>query len=389
RLAQLAHLNLRLGGFDAPIRQGDLFQTSAEPVDVVVANPPFSVTISDPQILERFDLGRGRARVLSDWLFVEALESWVRPGGRAGIVLPWSILNSPTTLKLRERIDEKWSKVAIVTLPEGVFRPFGGAAGRACMLVLERGGQPGPVRWGAVHDPGYDVRSRYYRPTQSDDVPQLMRKEGWQTLAPGAWTPDAEKVGRCLKDVGSLRRVSVAATELSGVIDVVELADTNRRTGEVAPRSVSAGTLKGRRQRLVAGDVLVSRMRPELGNVVMADRDCVGSPEWIALDIPELPYWVLHALRTPSWRVSLPVTEGQTRPRTSSQAVLDSAVTWPSERTVLAVNATSRALYEHRRALGDGLRRLQEAVDLHAAGELSDQQLHAITGQIHAELDLP
>ena len=51
----------------------DFFAAEPDPVDVLVANPPFSVDVDDPAVLARFELGAGRTRVSSDRLFVEAM----------------------------------------------------------------------------------------------------------------------------------------------------------------------------------------------------------------------------------------------------------------------------------------------------------------------------
>ncbi|MEQ1572461.1 MAG: N-6 DNA methylase, partial [Myxococcota bacterium] len=70
RLARLAALNLRLAGVHAEVACGDVFTADPVQVDVVIANPPFSVPITDRGRLDRFELGRGRARVSSDHLFL-------------------------------------------------------------------------------------------------------------------------------------------------------------------------------------------------------------------------------------------------------------------------------------------------------------------------------
>src|SRR5690606_10504378 len=72
-LADLARLNLELAGCAGEVIAGDAFATDfssaraapreIDPVDVVVANPPFSVAIRDPAVLDRYALARGRPQV--------------------------------------------------------------------------------------------------------------------------------------------------------------------------------------------------------------------------------------------------------------------------------------------------------------------------------------
>jgi SAM-dependent methyltransferase len=390
RLARLASVNLRLSGTDARVLCADLFRSEPEqsgmgPVDVLVANPPFSVEIDDPEILARYEMGRGRARLSSDQLFLEAIERWVRPGGRAGLVLPYSILANESAAALRERLDRAWVRLAVCTLPEGVFRPFGGAAGRAVLLWLQR--RPAvarPCRWAELTDPGYDVRSRRYRPTSPAQVHALLQGEGFQDLPDGAFTPPpadpANGRGTPLSELCALVSERCRPAAL-GPVALAELADADRSLGELHPREVDGAELPGARVAIGAGDVLVSQLRPNLGNVALAPetrRPLVGSPEWLVLRPARFPHLLLHLLRTPAWRESLPTTTGQTRPRLRADDVLTSATRWPEqERVGHAVEALSGRLFELRRQARQALRELQEAVDRYAAGELDEEALLA------------
>lgn len=376
RLARLTALNLRLAGFGAEVQCADFFAADPDPVDVLVANPPFSVPITDRARLDRFERGRGRARVPSDHLFVEAIEAWVRPGGRAALVLPFSIVANRSAAGLRERIDARWHRLATCALPEGVFRPFGGAAGRAVLLWLERrapGARPrAGGRWAVLTDPGYDVRASQVRPTSPAEVDGLAAGEGWTVLPPGAWTAPA--VARGTRRVGDLAAVRMARA-VAGA-PVVDLADVDRSLGEIVPRSGGGGP----RIALRAADVLVARLRPNLGNVARVPErspPLAGSPEWIPLTpVAHGPY-LLHALRTPTWRGSLPIADGQTRPRTSAEAVLASAIPWPGEELAARIDALSAGWFAERAALRARLTGLQALVDRFAAGEIDEAALAA------------
>lgn len=382
-LVDLARLNLAVAGVGGEVEQGDCFLADVDPVDLVVANPPFSVAIRDAAVLSRYELARGRRRAPSDHLFCEALERWVRPGGRAAVVLPWSLVVNPTFAAVRERLAARWHREAVCQLPEGVFRPFGGAAGRAVLLWLRREGS-GRTLWAVLRDPGWDVRSIHVRPTSDADRRRLARDEAWEALPAGAWTPPrGGGEGQPLRALASPRTERVAP---SGTPDapfaLVELAHVDKATGEVSGAAAVRGAdLGGARPAIEPGDLLVSRLRPELGNVAVARRPggvegrLVGSPEWIVLRPRRLPHFTLHALRTPAWRDALPVTAGQTRPRTTPDAVLDSAVPWPGEARAARIDAISRDLHARRAALRDRLDALQRAVDAWAAREIDEVEL--------------
>jgi hypothetical protein len=380
RLARLATLNLRLAGVGGEVRCADFFLADPDPVDAVIANPPFSVAITDRARLDRYELGRGRARVRSDHLFVEALERWVSPGGWAAVVLPFTIVANRVGEVLRQRIDAGWVRRGICALPEGVFRPFGGAAGRAVLLWLQRaasGAAEAPCRWAELRDPGYDVRGKQIRATSSAEVDALVEGVGWCELPAGAWSPPRARSG---VPVGSLARWRREGRS-DGVqgAKVADLADADRATGELLPRE-PVGDERSARIRLVPGDVVVARLRPNLGNVarVPPGEDLVvGSPEWVPLEPVAHGGWLLHALRTPTWRGSLPIASGQTRPRTTPQDVLASTVPWPGEALAARVDALSSRLLSERARLRAEVEALQRAVDAFAAGEVDEEGLRA------------
>lgn len=387
-LADLAALNLRLAGFPADILTADFFATDPEPVDVVVANPPFSVVIDDRAVLDRHETGRGRARVLSDALFVEALARWVKPGGRAAIVLPSSILVNGSAEPLRDRLDADFVRVEACGLPEGVFRPFGGAAGRACLLWLRRRpAQRATARWADLADPGWDVRLQRFRATSTSAIEALGRGEGWADLPEGAWTPPAPGLDGDHPRVADLAEVIeervVPSRTPEAPFVAIDLADADRATGETRGTLVRGAEISGPRARMAPDDVLVARLRPELGNVALARSPeaavgaLVGSPEWIVLRPRRHGHFLLHALRTPTWRAGLPVTGGQTRPRTSPEHVVAAGVPWPGEELASRIDSLSAELHEERARLRTRLDGVQAAVDRFASGELDAAGLAA------------
>jgi hypothetical protein len=383
-LAELARVNLRLARVVGEVARVDFFAAAPEPVDVVVANPPFSVAIADTSTLERYDLGRGRKRQASDALFVEALERWVRPGGRAAIVLPWSILVNASRSDARARLLSHWAVDAVCGLPEGVFRPFGGAAGRACLLWLRRGAPSRCTRWAEIRDPGWDVRSRHLRKTSSQEVASLAVGSGWVELPHGCLVPEAQARGGQSRALRTLARARferrTPSRDPEKPFVVVDLADVDKRSGEVlAPRVEKGGQIRGAKLVLRERDLLVSRLRPELAGVALVagdmDKDVVGSTEWVVLEPDRWPHYLLHALRTSAWRAGLPVTQGQTRPRTTVDAILESAVPWPGEPVAARVDSLARRLHEERARVRERLAALETALERFAAGAITEEEL--------------
>ena len=107
-------------------------------VDVVMTNPPFGsdIPITDPNILGHFELahhwdpsneggfkkrGTLKGSVAPEVLFIERVVDWLKPGGRAGIVLPDGILGNPGDEYIRWWILNNCWVLASIDLPVEVF----------------------------------------------------------------------------------------------------------------------------------------------------------------------------------------------------------------------------------------------------------------------------
>ena len=73
-------------------------------------------------ILDLFEIGKGKANRATEIIFVERCLSLLKPGGRMGIVLPDGNLNNPSLSWLRRWCEGKARILAVVSLPEETFR---------------------------------------------------------------------------------------------------------------------------------------------------------------------------------------------------------------------------------------------------------------------------
>jgi type I restriction enzyme M protein len=126
--------------------------------DVVFTNPPFGskIPVKNAATLGQYDLGHrwkrdresgalGVTEELEDdqaphILFLERCLQLLRPKGRLGIVLPESILGSPSYEYVIEHLWREASIRAVVTLPEALFKTSGkgGTHTKVCVLILEK-----------------------------------------------------------------------------------------------------------------------------------------------------------------------------------------------------------------------------------------------------------
>lgn len=405
-LAALARLNLAVHG--APPRAVVTADVFAHPPegrwDVVLANPPFSVAVQDPAVLAGYALAEGRASVASDVLFLEAALRWLRPGGRLVTVLPYGVLTNRAAAPVRAWLEGAAVRDAVISLPEGMFRPFGGTQARACVVALRRAPAAArPALAAVVTEPGYDPRSRTYRRTGRDELVALrlfLRGEPADVRARwldrAGWAPeDALGDGRSSAvprfRVGDRARVRPRPAPAQGPVTVLDFADTDRATGEVTGTRVAAGgSTSG--QPLVPGDVLFGRMRPALGNAVVAGRArddlpaaLEGSAEWIPLVPDAQPEFLLLALRSPFARERLATTSGQTRPRVGADDVLGLELPDPGPAARAALDRLCARAKAERRAWRA---RLDAAEALYAAfgrGEIDAEALRAAVEALDGE----
>jgi type I restriction enzyme M protein len=195
-LARLARLNLFLSGEDEPevhrldaLRPMDeLLQESSgrlgpECCDVVVSNPPFGSKgkVSSREILSDLrNVTGGKSSVAPEILFIERIAQLLRPGGRAGIVLPIGVLSNPSTSHVRRFLRSVGRIYATVALPIATFKPTGNSV-QAAIVFFERTAArpsgPYPVFRAISQSIGYDHRGK---PNELADTRQIL--DAWDAF---------------------------------------------------------------------------------------------------------------------------------------------------------------------------------------------------------------
>lgn len=185
-----------------------------ESFDVLLTNPPFGtkIPIKGSQILSQYELGYrwtkdkhtgalARSDKLEDKrppqiLFLERCLQFLRPGGRMGIVLPESMLGNPSYEYIINFIQSNATIIAIVTLPEPLFKTSGkgGTHTKVCALFLRKGIETdsSPIFMADAKWCGHDSRGNpTIRKNQKgeyvllDDVPKIVDRFRAFTANPG------------------------------------------------------------------------------------------------------------------------------------------------------------------------------------------------------------
>jgi type I restriction enzyme M protein len=156
--------------------------------DLLLTNPPFAGDIQDSRILNQYKLALNekhklQSKVGRDILFIERNLEFLRPGGRAAIVLPQGRFNNSSDETLRRWIGERGRILAVVGLHGNTFKPHTGTktsvlfiqtwnddkkVGPLCPRVVDY-----PIFMATSEKPGKDTSGEYVYRIGKDNAPEL------------------------------------------------------------------------------------------------------------------------------------------------------------------------------------------------------------------------
>lgn len=122
---------------------------------IIVTNPPFAGVgdgrITEPKILDSFSSGirwsyrsgdyqptgeRNTEGVPPEMLFFERCLHWIAPGGKIGIIMPKSFLDTQTYFPVRKMLLDSFKLLAVINCHKDTFQPHTGV--RTCVVFVER-----------------------------------------------------------------------------------------------------------------------------------------------------------------------------------------------------------------------------------------------------------
>lgn len=176
----LCMTNLMLHGIDVPstVRHDNTLARPLkdwgpkERVDVIVTNPPFGGMEEDG--IETNYPAEFRTRETAD-LFLVLIMRLLKPGGRAGLVLPdGTLFGEGVKTRIKEALLRDCNLHTIVRLPNGVFNPYTGI--RTNLLFFTKGPQTEAV-WYYEHP--YPPGAKSYNKTKPIRIEEFEPEKAW------------------------------------------------------------------------------------------------------------------------------------------------------------------------------------------------------------------
>lgn len=176
----LCMTNLLLHGIDVPsnVRHDNTLARPLkdwgpkERVDVIVTNPPFGGMEEDG--IEANFPADFRTRETAD-LFLVLLMKLLKPGGRAGLVLPdGTLFGEGVKTRIKEALLRDCNLHTIVRLPNGVFNPYTGI--RTNLLFFTKGAPTQEV-WYYEHP--YPPGAKSYNKTKPISIKEFKAERKW------------------------------------------------------------------------------------------------------------------------------------------------------------------------------------------------------------------
>jgi type I restriction enzyme M protein len=130
-------------------------QEAQEGFDVILANPPFKGSLDEEDVSP--DLLRTVKTKKTELLFTALILRMLKVGGRAAVIVPDGVLfsSSKAHQQLRQELVENNQIEGIVSLPNGIFKPYAGVS--TAILFFTKGGETDRVWFYDLENDGFTL----------------------------------------------------------------------------------------------------------------------------------------------------------------------------------------------------------------------------------------
>ncbi|MBP7541134.1 MAG: N-6 DNA methylase [Saprospiraceae bacterium] len=144
RLAWIAGINLKLHGcikFESVcLPEGGSLGVNGKKYfskfDAIITNPPFGSDYSDSKGLKQFILGKNKSSRRRGVLFVEQCINMLKEDGVVALIIDDGVLNHSSNTDVRELILARTRVLAVISLPVTAFMPY--ASVEASIVILQK-----------------------------------------------------------------------------------------------------------------------------------------------------------------------------------------------------------------------------------------------------------
>lgn len=178
-MTRLCLMNLILHGIEgANIRRKDTVAGPEEEddyrrFDCILTNPPFAGKVDKERIKRSLPIKSTKTQVL---LLGHVIDS-LKPGGRAGIILPEGTLfgTNRDDKEIRRFLFDNTCLEAVVSLPGGVFEPYAGV--KTSVLIFSKGKLAEEIWFYDLKGDGSSLsKAHKFGPQYRNDIPDLLAK---------------------------------------------------------------------------------------------------------------------------------------------------------------------------------------------------------------------
>jgi type I restriction enzyme M protein len=187
-MLRIATMNMLLHGIDDPVirNQDSLSQdamANAGTYSLLLANPPFTGSLDfDSTAKELQAVAKTKKTEL---LFIALFLKYLKPGGRAAIIVPEGVLfgSSNAHKAIRRELIENNQLQAVISMPSGVFRPYAGVSTAVLIFTKTGAGGTDKVWFYQLQADGFsldDKRTELNGSHENNNIPDLLTR--WNNI---------------------------------------------------------------------------------------------------------------------------------------------------------------------------------------------------------------
>tara|TARA_B100001057_G_scaffold344971_1_gene346042 strand:+ start:2713 stop:4578 length:1866 start_codon:yes stop_codon:yes gene_type:complete len=155
-MVRIGLANMYLHGFNNPkVYEYDALTSEErwnEYFDIVLANPPFFTPKGGIKPHNKFQVSSSKTEVL----FLDYIISHLKPGGKAGIIVPEGVLENNNNKQIRGKL-VKSGLFCIVSLPRGVFSPYSPTTKTSILFIDKKKTEDHEILFSKIENDGFSL----------------------------------------------------------------------------------------------------------------------------------------------------------------------------------------------------------------------------------------